>query len=130
MRLWRYAYGMSKLSRPKAWLKRRIWRVRWATRRVFGRRSPLPWGVINEKLSSEWFDGFTVDEVRRLTDEDLHEILGRRAVTDRYSLISMCDAELRRRDAWASPAARAVWISLAAFLVAAVTLILNIAGVL
>lgn len=62
--------------------------------------------------------------IRRFSDEALHHWLAKaREPKSR----SMLERELRRREAWAAPAGRAYWISVAAFCVSVAALLVSIA---
>lgn len=70
---------------------------------------------------------WTARGIRRLDDDTLHTfIAGPLAEKDRVAL----NRELRRREAWDGPAGRAYKISIAALLISAATLSLNLTGVL
>lgn len=62
--------------------------------------------------------------IRRATDKQLHAMLAGDDAT-KAARIAL-EREQRRREAWAAPAGRAYWISVAALLVAAGSLVATI----
>jgi hypothetical protein len=66
--------------------------------------------------------GYTTEELRGLSDDDLHWVVGTHK-QDRSPIDhSRAMAELERRKAWAPPPGRAFWISIAALVTSAVSL--------
>lgn len=67
--------------------------------------------------------------LRRLSDHALNTQLSDPAPTQRDpSRRVALERELRRRDAWAAPAGRAVWISAAALIVSVLALLVSFAN--
>ena len=54
--------------------------------------------------------------IRKLSEDNLHRLLVKAELGHAQAKIAI-ERELRRRDAWASPAGRAFWISMAALIV-------------
>lgn len=79
--------------------------------------------MLYEMEISKLRDPVDVHVVRRLSDEALHRWIGK--ATDKQST-SLLERELRRREAWAAPAGRAFWISLASLAIATGALIVSI----
>ena len=65
-------------------------------------------------------------QVRRLSDHALIERLTTEKLDPTYRLA--LEAEQRRREAWRSPAGKAIWISLIALVVSIVALVQSFAG--
>ena len=97
---------------------RRRWR--WFRR---GRRNDIRL-LMYELETAKVIDPIDSDVVRHLSNDALHRWIGK--ATNRQSL-SLLDMELRRREAWAGPAGRAYWISVASLVIAIGALIVSIA---
>ena len=63
---------------------------------------------------------------RRISDYQLHEAI-RLSDKGQYHVQAIAEAELRRREAWAAPAGRAFWISIASAAIALGALVISIA---
>lgn len=77
-----------------------------------------------ENVFEEMFDLPNTKRVRSWSTQKLHEELADRRLSQAQRTV--VESELGRREAWAAPAGRAVWISLLALAVAAVSLYLDI----
>jgi hypothetical protein len=72
-------------------------------------------------LLEQIFEPPTIHEIREWTDTELHE-----KKVDRHTSpasLSLIEAEIRRRDAWAAPAGKAFWISCAALALSVISLV-------
>ncbi|MCI1141710.1 hypothetical protein MOP88_04150 [Sphingomonas sp. WKB10] len=90
-----------------------------------GRRNDIR-VMMYELESTKVIDPIDSDVVRLLSNDALHRWIGK--ATNRQSL-SLLDRELRRREAWAVPAGRAYWISVASLVIAIGALIVSIAKI-
>ena len=79
--------------------------------------------MLYELESTKLIDPIDSDVVRLLSNDALHRWIGK--ANNRQSL-SLLDRELRRREAWAAPAGRAYWISVASLVIAIGALIVSI----
>jgi len=87
-----------------------------------GRRNDIR-VMLYELESTKLIDPIDSDVVRLLSNDALHRWIGK--ANNRQSL-SLLDRELRRREAWAAPAGRAYWISVASLVIAIGALIVSI----
>ena len=65
------------------------------------------------------------ESARRLSTYRLHEAI-RLAERGQYHVQEIAEAELRRREAWAAPAGKAFWISIASTILASIALAISI----
>lgn len=96
-------------------------RKRWG--RLRRRRHTNILHTLYELEAGRLVDPVDASVIRHLSDDALHRWIGK--ATNKQSL-SLLDRELRRREAWAAPAGRAYWISLASMVIAIGALIVSI----